>query len=313
MSTPPALTAAQKRRFTGLKKQLIEACQELDTKGGKVIARDLKNLLLPTGHQKKYYEMLLHLCDALIVKEECDTAESFLDAIITNSNSNTRLYQEANVLMAICKIHLLKLGEAEFCIKNAFGSKAIKSNDTRKRFLEIVTQRLEEEALLTSFRSSDAGLSSGQVLKKVEEYCTSNVSEDGLFEDAGKSVPNSAIDFMSNINEMAKRQLAYSEQLMLPPPPGNKEFIKIGKRVFGVISRKVWPFICSKNCKVQQTIKVLEAPECIISCMVAELSSQGIGTTIVAVVSTLVIRQSLKAYCTKWSPKGLMGYRYKRL
>lgn len=313
MSAPPAFTTVQKRRFGDLKKQLIAACRVADVESGKVIVRDLKTLLLPTGHNIKYYEMLMHLCEALIAKEECETAETFLEPIVANTNDNTRLYQEANVLLAICKIHLVKLDEAEKCIRRAFLSKAIKDYESRKSFLKAVSERLEEEALLTAYRSRSVIKYSEGILKEVEKRCVSNASERELLEEAGRLVPNSAIDFMSNINNMARRQLVYQEQKMLPPPPGNQEYIKIGKRVLGVFSRKVWPFICAPNCKLQKTVNQVERPEYLLPLIAAELAGQGLGATMLICLLTIVIRQGWKAYCKKWESKGLMCNRYKRI
>ncbi|WP_419785130.1 hypothetical protein [Pseudodesulfovibrio sp.] len=313
MSVPPAFTPAQKRRFAGLRKQLIAACQVLDVESGKIIARDLKGLLLPTGHQIKYYEMLMHLCEALINKEEFATATGFLDVIVTNTNKSTKLYQEANVLLGICKIHNVNLDEAEICINRAFSSKAIKNTEAREIFLKNVTERLEEEALLTAFTSKKNNISSDQILEEVQYNCINNTSELDLIEKTGRAVPNSAIDFMTNVNRMAKRQLDYQERLMLPPPPGSKEYIKIGKRVLGILSRKVGPYICAPNCKFQRTVKTFEKPECIVSFVVAELSSQGIGATCLVCLSTIIVRSGLKAFCSKWNLSGIMRNRYKKL
>ncbi len=119
MGRPPALTDIQKRRLKDLKLDLDIACSVGDVAGGKTIVNELRILLTDTGHHTKYYEFLILYSEMLILKQEFATANKLLIHVTARTNKNTRICQEANLILAICKLHTNELDAAECFLREA--------------------------------------------------------------------------------------------------------------------------------------------------------------------------------------------------
>lgn len=315
MKKPPALTSTQKYRFHILRQQLFDSCRIGDIENGKKITSDIKQLLLKTGHNMKYYEMLLHYCEILALKKHHKEAISLLSTIVKKTSENTRTYQESNILIAICFVHTHELEKAQMHLKYALDSTAIKNEDRRIDFIKRISERFEEESLLASFGSTSIQIDFNSLIKDIEAHCINNTSENELLESIGKSIPPRSIDFMKRVHDMAKNQLTHQERLMLPPPTGEHEFIKIGKRVFDAFSRRIWLSLCPEESKLRKSIDNIHDPFLVAGAILAEMASQGFSipkNTILTCATTYILKITINSYCNKYTPKSIMDYRHKR-
>lgn len=315
MKRPAALSESHNRRFQTLKKQLLTACAIGDVSGGKLVARDLKNLLLPTGHHTKYYEMLLNLCEMLILKNEYGIANGYLERIVSTTKENTRLFQEASFLLAIGKMHSHDLDGAEKNLRASLHSTAIKDPNRRKEFLRRISKRFEEESLITSLGTGDASIDIDKVIAQVEKNFVSNISDDEIMGEIGRVVPQQALEFVKRMSDMANRQLTHHERKMLPPPPASKDIIRIGQTTFAALSRRLWLSICPPESKFQMALDAAQDPKTIVIGIVTELTSQGFGfpvTMALAGISTYLLKITINGYCTKFQPTPIMKHRYER-
>ncbi|MES9996567.1 hypothetical protein [Desulfovibrio aminophilus] len=315
MKRPPSLTESQKNRFGVLRQQLFDACIQGDTDSSKTIMFDLKNLLLPTGHHTKYYEVLLYHCELLIFKKDYRSADKFLTAIIRNTDSNTRLFQESSILLSIAKLHLSELNAAEEHLRAALLSKAITNIDRRRQFIKRISERFEEESLLASLGSKAFNFNADDIINEVQQNCMANTSDEQLFENIGKSIPAHSIEFMQRIHTMAKNQLTHNERYMLPPAPGAQDFICLGKRIFSGISRRIWAKICLDDSTVKKILDAAHNPYTISTIILTEIVNLEIGhmiTLISASIITYIIRKRIDVYCKNLKPDSIMSQRYTR-
>lgn len=312
---PPALTEPQKKRFAILKKQLYAAKAAADVDGLQSILSELKALLLNTGHHTKYYEMLLHLCDLHIKLRLYNKSKKYLLHIYNQTSNNTRIHQEATTLLSIAELHLHNYSQSAKYFKIAVNSPAIKNDNNRIKFIENIIRIYEEESILTSLESSQhIEYDSKDLLKEVQYYLSRSYSESDLIENIGRNTPPSSVDFMNKMNELAKNQLSYQEQKMLPPPPGCQDIKKIGDRVFNSINRRLWNLVCPTNAKLQTVIKKLDDPGIIAAAIFTEIATIGIPfKAVIAAITTITIKHGIKSYCTKFPPRNIMDFRYKRL
>ncbi|NJB66782.1 hypothetical protein GGQ74_000422 [Desulfobaculum xiamenense] len=315
MKRPSALNQTQKARYTNLRAQMIKACQIGDTESGKIILHEIRSILLPTGHHMKYYEMMLFLSETLILKKEYKTAECFLLRITESTSKTTRTFQEANILLSICNLHLHNLLSAQSHLSIAINSCAIKNVELRKSFLEDISQRFKEESLLASLGSEAREPTTKEIIEGVQKNFMSNASDHDILQQIGRSIPHKSIEFMEQIYEMAKNQLPFNEQKMLPPPPDPKDTVKIGKIFINAIIKRLWPAICPPKCKFQQGLSKIQDPSNIATYLIAEFSSKGITLptiTITTGVITYIIKYTVNGFCKRHHPTTIMGLRHKR-
>lgn len=308
-----ALTSSQKRSLKKLKQKLNFACSLGDVEGGKKIVNELRLLLTPTGHKVKYYEMLLYFSEMIILKEELATANKLLTHVATNTNENTRINQEANLILAICKLHMHDLVAAENFLRKALNSKAIKDVARRKIFLKSVSRRFEEEALIVSFGVEQTKLDVDAIIIDVQNKFMSNCSNSELIEQVGRSVPPESIDFARNIYEMAKKQLPCNERKMLSPPSRIHDYSDIGAKVFSGVSRRIWLSLCLPNSRVQKTLSEIDDMTLIVKRVISEINHLKFKIMpIIACVTAIIIKNTVNGYCKKYKPVSVMDARYRR-
>lgn len=315
MKKPPALTTIQKNRLSRLRPQMMKACRRGDVESAYTVLKDIKALLLKTGHHTKYREITLSLCELLIMKREYKRAASLLRPIIENVSEKTRLYQEACFLLAVCLLHMNRVDRSIKLLKRSLDSKAIKNPVKRKQFVEEVARRFEEETLILTYEADSSSINVNDVRMIVQQLFQANVTDYELLEIMGQHVPPSSVEYMRRIAELAQNQISYEERKALPPPPGSKDCYEIGERVAGGLSKRIWFFLCNENGGVQKTLECLQGPDKIIEAIVHELAGQGItaAVKIIACLCAIVIRHSLHRYCEKYRPTRIMGQRGKKL
>lgn len=313
MARPPALTKVQKRRLKDLRNQLDMACSVGDTAGGKIIVNELRVLLTRTGHHTKYYEILLHFSEMLLLKNEFESANRLLMRVATKTSDNTRLNQEANLLLSICRLHTNDLSASEVFLRKSLNSRAIKDVYRRKEFLKYVSRRFEEEALIVSFGTQVQEFNVDEIIEDIQKKFMENLSEEELLTEIGRSIPPSSVDFSKRIHEMAKRQLSYSEQKMLPPPSTPSDLHELGERAFSGISRRIWIKLCPPDCKVQKALNEIQDFTTFSKQVLDEIKELNFKMMpVLACFATIIFKKTLNGYCNKCKPGAVMKKRYKR-
>ncbi|GFM32010.1 hypothetical protein [Desulfovibrio subterraneus] len=315
MSRPPALTEQQKIRLKILKAQLFDSCRKKDRDGAISILNDLRGLLLNTNHHTKYYEMLLVYCELLINTDNSDQAIKILNKVSTKTSSKTRINQESFILKSIAHLHLHEYEDFNKCIKIVFDSTAIKDTKRREEFIKFIGKRLEEECLIISLKSEQYHkIDTDKILSELETVFRKNLSDVDILAGIGKSLPPKTIDFISNINNLARMQLVGAEKLMLPPPPQENEERKLGERLLNSISRRTWLTLCEKNSKCKYIIDTLGNPGTAISTIAYNIFSTApiLGAQTIACLTAVILKQGIDKYCKSYKPQLLMQVRYSK-
>ncbi len=312
MHKPDAMSVEQKRAFVELKSRLNIACNNGDIINGSTIVQQIRELLLPTGHHTKYREILLRFCEILILNREYNKANHYLDSIVQNVHYNTRLFQEANVLLAISKMHTNNLNESERYIKNALDSKAITNRIRREKFIKFIGEFLEEESLITSFEWRRIDTNEDEIIIKINENFARNYTEEELLDGIGRIAPKQSIDFMHRMNDMAQRQLTYEEKKMLPPPPNSNETKIIGTRIYNALMNRLYLTLCKKDSSTQKILSTITNPDSIIATIIREtITFIHPPTGVIANIATIVIKQGINNYCKNKKHSFVMNHRYK--
>src|ERR1700685_3801090 len=145
---PPKLTPGQRNDLQTLEPALRAAALRGDYDTAKGLAIKIQELLRPTGHETRLMQSKAWLFEAAMEAGRLDVAEPGFIGIRGKTSPNTRIYLEATVLLAICYLRRKKLAQAEPLVAEALKSRNIASEVRRRRFLQQVVARFEEEGLL---------------------------------------------------------------------------------------------------------------------------------------------------------------------
>lgn len=318
MSQPPKLTEVQKNRLKKLEPQLRNAVYKKDLESAKRIVKDIQDILKPTGHLTRLCQVKNWLFELAMEIGEYDYA---IHGFIGNRkilNNNTRVYLESTALLAICYLRKNEYENAKPFIKEVLqNEKIIKSKKTRRKFHIEIIERFDEEAVLFSLKNSLNEPLNYEEIQNEAGLLLTKSTEDEIYLNLGKALPQKTKDILFQIDEFSKNQLPTAERKLLPLPQDLINDEKAGKTVFNSLKRVIYNSICDPESEVYKAwctngmMLVLDKKYLTIA-VGAALNGLGIGYKALMISAVaLLFRFGLDWYCQHNKPISVMEIRTK--
>lgn len=305
----------QRNDLQVLEPSLRAAALRGDYDAAKDLAIKIQNMLRPTGHETRLMQSKAWLFEAAMEAGRFDVAEPGFIGIRGKTSPNTRIYLEATVLLAICYLRQRKLAQAEPLIATTLRSRNIKSGARRRRFVQHIVARFEEEGLLGALvRVQSDNLDPAEIQDLAGTLVQSKTEDEILF-DMGSTIPGEAVLFLLKVDKMAKRGLATKEVLYLPGEAQIQEKAELGRTVFRSFKRVLWRSLCDRESDVYKAwfangVGYVLDRKYIGTAVTAALLHLGVGVKALAVsVTALVIKFGIEIYCDRYRPEFIMEER----
>lgn len=315
MMKPPKLTPDQRNDLQVLEPALKAAALNGDYDTAKGLAARIQDLLRPTGHETRLMQSKAWLFEAAMEARRFDIAEPGFIGIRGKTSPSTRIYLEATALLAICYLRQKKLAQAEPLVAAALKSRNIKSDARRKRFLQHIVARFEEEGLLGALVRIQSDQLDPAEIQDLAGVLVRSKTEDEILFDMGNAVPGEAVLFLLKIDAMAKRGLATKEVLYLPGETQILEKAELGRTAFRSLKRVLWRSLCDPESDVYKAwfangVGYVLDRKYIGTAVAAALLHLGVGVKALAVSATaLVIKFGIEIYCDRYRPEFVMEER----
>ncbi|PIB34490.1 hypothetical protein BFP72_03210 [Reichenbachiella sp. 5M10] len=311
------LDKVQKERIKRLEPALKQAAKRGDLQTAKSIIVDLQSIYLPKGHDAKLMMAKNRLFESAMEAGKLDFAERGLIGVRQRVNNRTRVYLEASSLLAICYLRQSDLVKAEPIIQEVLSNdQVIKSQPKREEFRKQIITRFDQEGALFAIKENFAQkLDPKEIQDEAGILIASSKSEEDLFEDIGKEVPEHAINILLRIDEFSKNLLPSAERLKLPPPKQAIQTKQVGKTIFSSVKRVLYKSLCDKESDIYQAWykqgmgAILNKYSIGIAVSEAFINL-GIGVKALAVpVIALIMKFGIEIYCDQYAPTDIMGMR----
>ena len=315
MPRPPKLTSDQKNKLSSYEKELRRSVKNRDLKKAKKYTVEIQRLLRKTGHETRLMQSKNWYFECELEVGNYNTAISGFEGVRNKVNKRTRVYLEATALLAICYLRKKDIDKAEPLIHDALNSKAIVGRERRKEFINLLTDRFEEEGALATLIDYDyQPLNKDEIHDAVGELVRTR-SEYDLEKSIGRAIPDETIDFIIKIHELSKKQLPAHEIKFLPPQYLREEKEKLGKKILNAFNRSLWSSLCDSENSVRKTLvdKTLALPLTpiyVTSTVVASMTSLRIGIYPLAVaITAYIIRLGIDTFCEVTEPHSILSKR----
>lgn len=306
------LTEIKLSKLRPLEVELRKAVQQAEPELAIEIATKIQALFTDDRKHHRLLRAKLWAYEACLDANRLTYAESGLIGIKNLSEPNTRLFLEANALLAVCLLRQKKVTESKDLIRDAIGKiNNIKSDRTRHQFQKRLIERIEEECILTELiGTNDEKLDP----KKIEEkaiFLIQRNSDDEIFKLIGNSVPVASVQLLSDVRNYSIKQLPPPDRKLLPPPEKVEEPRHIGKATFSILRRVAWKTFCKPSSPIyklwsKKMPKVFNEGY-FSAAIVATFSDFKIGIPVLASgLAALVMKYSAEEFCELAKPRGLM-------
>ncbi len=306
------LTDEQRKKLARWEPMLKSCLKSGDLEKAKQITQNIQQLLRPTGHETRILQAKNWLFETAMEAGRLTYAKSGFEGVIQKSSPATRLNLEATSLLAICYLREGNIGKSHELISKAVRKISnIKSRDRREQFHKRLIERLEDESIIAGLIKKD-----GEQLNRdeVDAYAVKLVmtnSEDQIFYEMGRAVPQAALDLLTNTREAYKLQLPAPDKKMLPPPVSTDNKKALGKRASSALKRVAWRAICSPESEIykawSQGLSVVYDKKYIAGAIVAAFNSFNISTVMIAAsAAALAIKFGAEVFCETFEPNSMM-------
>lgn len=311
------LNKIQKERIKRLEPGLKLAAKRGDLATAKSIIIDLQSIYLPAGHNAKLMMAKNRLFEAAIESGELSFAERGLIGVRQKMNNRTRVYLEASSLLAICYLRKNQIDLAEPIIHEVLtNDHVIQSQPRREEFRKLIIERFDEEGTLFALRSESVQKLDGQEIdEEAGKQIAQSKTEDELFQQIGREVPEHAVNILLRIDSFSKNLLPSAERLKLPAPKQAIEEKAVGKTLFSSVKRVLYKSLCDKDSDIykawfnQGMGAVLNKYSIGIAVSEAFLNL-GIGLKALAIpMVALIMKFGIEVYCHRFVPSDIMDIR----
>ena len=313
MTKPPKLTDEQKRKLKIFEAKLRNAVYKGNYRHAKELVLDIQNLLRPTGHETRLMKSKNWLFEAALEAGELGIAENGFRGVIQKTNKNTRVYLEAQALLAIVYLRQGKISEAEPLMKKVLKSdNVIKSERKNRQFRVNVIKRFEEEATIASFRNKFRERMSARDIQNEAGALIQQRTDDEIYEMIGKASPPETKQLILRVSEFAKKQLPPADIKLLPSPKDRINDKNVGITVFQAAKTVMWRSLCDPQSDIYQAwvhkgIGFFFSKIYLGSAVAQALTNLGMGIKALAVpITALIIKFGIEVYCEKYKPQGIM-------
>ena len=312
---PPKLTPDQLKRLRLLEPALQSAASCGDYEVAKSYTLEIQTLLRVTGHETRLMQAKAWCFEAAMEAGQLDVAELGFIGVRGKTSDRSRIHLEATALLAICYLRQKKLAQAEPLIAAVLKSKNIKSEPGRRRFLQQMVARFEEEGLLGALAEHQPEKLDPGELEELAGQLIRTKNEDEILYQMGASLPPESIAFLLKVDSIAKRGLTTKEVLYLPGEAQILEKAELGRTTFRSLKRVLWNSLCDPQSDVYKAwynngLGCVLDKKYIGSAVAAMLLNLGIGIKAIAVsVVALIIKIGIEVYCDRYKPEFVMAAR----
>lgn len=245
------LTEKQKERLRILEPKFNKAVNERDFVTAKNLAKDLQDVLRPTGHFVRLSQSKNKLFELAIDIGKYDFAILGLNSNLNTLNKNTRIHLETTALLAICYLRMQEIEKAKYYIKKVLTNKeVIKTERTRKIFHTEIINRFSEEASLCTLKSQNTVDFNEAEIEEIVIKLVQESTSDEIFSELGNFTPTSTKDMIYIVYDYSTKQLPSSERLALPSPEQKIKDKEVGQTVFSSVKRVLYNSLCNKDSEI---------------------------------------------------------------
>jgi hypothetical protein len=306
------LSATQRERLRKLEAKLRAAVRAGEPERAAELAAEIQGLF---GSDRRHHRLLrakLWAFEAALDVNSLGYAETGFIGIRQLCGSGTRLYLEASILLAVCKLRLRKIPEAKKLVREVVSKlNHIKSDRTRRQFQGRLIERIEEECILTELIGTDEGFLDPQEIHSKAVLLIQKNSEEEIFALIGNTLPAKTLYTLKDIRDYSILLLPAPDRKYLPAPAQAEKPSNIGKKAFAVIRRIAWKAVCSPDSELfklwSRKIPKAYNQAYFATAIVTTLASWRIGIPLLASgVVALVMKCAAHEFCELAKPKGLM-------
>jgi hypothetical protein len=310
------LTSSQKVRLRRLEPRLRASVNRGDYDLAKRIVVDIQSVLRPTGHETRLMQAKIWVFEAAMEAGRLEIAVQGLSGVRQKVARRTRLFLEATALLAICYIRQRNLDAAAPLMQEVLTNDAFISSPLRRReFRGRVVQRFDEEGALSAMIGRFAeSMDANEVHEQAVDLVRS-APEDEIFARVGDALPADVVDFVKQVDDLARRLLPKGEVRYLPPPRHLLEKDVLGRTAVGAVRRVLWRALCDPDSDLHRMwfakgMGVVFSKPYIATAVTAALAGGGIGLKALAVsAAAFALKFGIEVFCVRFGPTPVMGFR----
>lgn len=312
MQKKPVLTKEQKEKLAVWERQLKACVRSANLNRAKKITTSIQELLRPTGHETRILQAKNWLYETAMEANNLTFAKMGFEGSIQKSDKRTRLNLEATSLLAMCYLRESNIDKARDLIVQAVENiNNIKSNQKREQFHKRLIERLEEESILVGLKDETANPLMVEEVDKQAIKLVMNKSENEIYLEMGRAVPQRSIDLLSEIRNTYTLRLPAPDRKFLPPPITEENKEELGKRASSALKRVAWRAVCSPESDIykawSQGLSVVYDKKYIIGAIVASFNSVSIFAVMIAAsAAALAIKFGAEVFCEIFAPNSMM-------
>jgi len=312
MHKPLPLSKEQKEKLALWEPQLRLCVKTADLEKAKKITAKIQLLLRPSGHETRILQAKNWLYESAMEANSLTFAKMGFEGTIQKSSLRTRLNLEATSLLAICYLREKNIDRARNLIISAVENiNSIKSDERREQFQKRLIERLEEESIIAGLTDKDAELLDLEAVDKEVVKLVMSKSENQIYLEMGKAVPQKSIDLLSEVRETYALRLTAPDRKFLPPPLTEEKKEELGKRANSALKRVAWRALCSPESEIykawSQGLSVVYDKKYIAGAIVASFNSFSISAVMIAAsAAALAIKFGAEVFCETFSPSSMM-------
>ena len=226
--------------------------------------------------------------------------------------TGTRLYLEASILLAVCKLRLHKVPEAKKLVREVISKlNHIKSDRRRRQFQRRLIERIEQECILSELIGTNEGPLDPQEIHSKAVLLIQKNSDEEILMLIGNAMPAQTLYLLKDVRDYSILQLPAPDRKCLPAPAQAEKPSHIGKMAFEAIRRVAWKVLCSPESELfklwSRKIPKVYNQAYFATAITTTFANWRIGIPLLASgVAALVMKHAALEFCELAKPKGLM-------
>lgn len=312
MAIDKKLTDNQKIAISRLVPKLKNAVKLCKFDAAKVVLAELQQALPKEDNKNLLLQYKNWFFECAIDDNKIEYAISGLQGVIQNTNKNTRIYLEANALLAIAYIRNGKIGESKKYMTIVINKiKNIKSDLRRREFYESFLSRIDDEIILSQLKKSghDELIADDIHQRAIELAQTKNINE--IYEIIAQNIPLTALYLLEQVQTENLRLIPGPDRKLLPEPIDIKKIQESGSKLNSALKKVVWKALCDPENDVYKAwskgLSVVHDKKYIAAAISSAFIKQEIFYGLIAIsVVALAIRFGVNVFCELYDPGVLM-------
>jgi hypothetical protein len=273
---------------------------------------ELQEILRTSGHEAKLMKAKVWLFEAAMQAGHFSVATPGFIGIRAKTSKAARLHLEATAMLAACYLRQKNLAKAEPLIAEVLKNRSIHSEARRKKFLQGVVSRFQEEGLLGALASHKLDDMDPDEIQQLAAELVRTKNEDEILFELGKALPPDSVAFLLKVDAAAKHSLTNKEIFYLPGKQQIMEKAELGRTTFRSFKRVLWRSLCDPKSDIYKAwysgglSLILDRKYFVMAITTALVNiSIGIKALVVSAVA-LIMKFGLEVYCDRFRPDFMM-------